>query len=274
MWEKGEVNLWYAFLAFNGALLSHVSVNAFNEYLDFKSGLDARTTKTPFSGGSGTLVDHPELETYTFWFACLSLLVTVAIGIYFFAVWGWAIVPLGMVGLLLVVSYTGFITRHPLLCLIAPGLGFGTLWVVGTHFVLTGRYSPTAFTASLVPFFLVSDLLLLNQFPDAEADKTVGRKHLPIVKGKSYSARIYSLFLGLAYLCVVVGTLVKTLPRGALAGLLTLPLALHTARKVLRDHDDMELLAPALKWNVLINLLTPALVGTGMLLQLLVASGG
>jgi len=36
----------------------------------------------------------------------------------------------------------------------------------------------------MVPGLLVSDLLLLNQFPDVEADRTVGRKHLPILLGR------------------------------------------------------------------------------------------
>jgi 1,4-dihydroxy-2-naphthoate polyprenyltransferase len=50
--------------------------------------------------------------------------------------------------------------------------------VMGTDFVLTGEYSWTAFIASLVPFFLVSDLLLLNQFPDALPDQRIGRKNI------------------------------------------------------------------------------------------------
>jgi len=45
--------------------------------------------------------------------------------------------------------------------------------------------------ASLVPFFLVSDLLLLNQFPDAAADERVGRKHIPILIGRRASSFIH-----------------------------------------------------------------------------------
>ncbi len=43
-----------------GALAAHGAVNALNEYADYRSGLDLRTARTPFSGGSGTLVDHPQ----------------------------------------------------------------------------------------------------------------------------------------------------------------------------------------------------------------------
>lgn len=77
--------------------------------------------------------------------------------------------------------------------------------VMGTHFVLTGGYTWTAFIASLVPGFLVSDLLLLNQFPDVEADKTVGRNHLPIVMGRKSVARIYTLFLAASYVPLFLG---------------------------------------------------------------------
>ncbi len=265
-WETGEVNWWYAFLAFLGALSSHVSVNAFNEYLDFKSGLDARTQRTPFSGGSGTLVTHPELAPWALFVACFSLALPVFIGFYFLKIWGWGIVPLGLAGLLLVVAYTGWITRRPLLCLMAPGLGFGVLWVMGTHFVLTGCYSPSSFFASLVPFFLVSDLLLLNQFPDARADETVGRRHLVIAKGERYSARVYCIFLALAYLSLVLGVALGFLPKGALLGLGTLVLAVPTAVRVWRHAQDLDGLMPALGKNVLLNLLTPLLVAGGLFL--------
>ena len=48
------------------------------------------------------------------------------------------LLPIGLLGLVLVVSYTPWITRHPLLCLVAPGLGFGPVMVLGTLVALTG----------------------------------------------------------------------------------------------------------------------------------------
>ena len=44
-----------------GALCAHISVNTLNEYVDFKSGLDLITIKTPFSGGSGALPGDPAM---------------------------------------------------------------------------------------------------------------------------------------------------------------------------------------------------------------------
>ena len=58
IWTNGKVNGWYFVLALIGAITSHLSVNIFNEYFDFKSGLDATTTRTPFSGGSGSVARY------------------------------------------------------------------------------------------------------------------------------------------------------------------------------------------------------------------------
>ena len=188
------------------------------------------------------------------------------IGFFFIYVWGWALLPLGLMGLFLLIAYTPWLTRNPLICLFAPGLGFGVFMVMGTDFVLTGSYSWTAFIASLMPMFLVSNLLLLNQFPDAEADKAIGRKHLPIFAGKFLSALVYSSFLLLAYFSILAGVLTGYLPKASLLGLGTLVLSIPTGIGVIRYYKDREKLLPFMGLNVAINLLTPVLVGIGFLL--------
>jgi len=265
VWTSGRVNPLQLVLVLVGAIASHIAVNAFNEYFDFKSGLDARTMKAPFSGGSGVLPARPALARSALAIAWTACAIAAGVGLYFVVVRGWALLPLGIVGLFLTYAYTVWLTRNPFLCLVAPGLGFGVLMVMGTHFALTGQYTWGSFIASLVPFFLVSDLLLLNQFPDVEADRSVGRRHFPIVIGRPASALIYSAFLLLAYGSIVVGVLLKYLPKWGLLGLGTLPLALLAGQGAIRKADDLEGLAPYLGLNVLINILTPLLLGVGLL---------
>jgi 1,4-dihydroxy-2-naphthoate octaprenyltransferase len=266
IWSAGRVNAWYAVLAFIGGLCAHIGVNAFNEYFDWKSSLDSRTVRTPFSGGSGTLQAHPELAPQALATAIVASVIVAAIGVFFLVAWGWAIVPLGLLGIFVVVAYTPLFTYTPVLCLIAPGLGFGTLIVLGTHFVLTGAYSWTAFVASLVPFFLVNNLLLLNQFPDVEADKSVGRRHYPILIGRHKSSIIYIAFLVAAYLSIIVGVVLGLLPWTALLGVLTVPLAYQAGRAAYQHSDDLPKLGPALGQNVLVNILTPVLLAVGLIL--------
>jgi len=103
-----------------------------------------------------------------------SSLALFLIGSFFVWHYGAGIVPIGITGLLLITTYTGWINRHPLICLLAPGLGFGFLMVAGTQFVLQGQYSALAWQLGVIPFFLVNNLLLLNQYPDIRADAEAG----------------------------------------------------------------------------------------------------
>ena len=264
IWTSGKVSIIHFVLALVGAMGAHISVNAFNEYFDFKSGLDARTRRTPFSGGSGTLPGKPAMAGQALATAVIALAITGAIGLYFVFSRGWALLPLGLLGLVTVFAYTPWMARYPLLCLLAPGLGFGPLMVMGTHFCLTGEYGWTPFVASLVPFFLVNNLLLLNQFPDVEADRSVGRRHFPIVIGRRASSLIYGAFLLLTYVSIVLGVLLDLLPVTSLLGLLTLVLAVPASIKAYRHANDIEKLMPALGMNVLLNIVTPVLVAIGL----------
>jgi 1,4-dihydroxy-2-naphthoate octaprenyltransferase len=264
VWTSGGVSVLHVILALIGAIAAHISVNAFNEYFDFKSGLDLRTQATPFSGGSGTLAVHPEAARTALITASSALAVATLIGIYFLTVWGLALLPLGVLGLILIVIYTPWMTRFPFLCLIAPGLGFGPMMTMGTDFVLTGTYTWTAFIASLVPFFLLVNLLLLNQFPDVEADQTVGRRNYPIAIGRKNASFIYAITLVCIYLAPIVGWALDLLPAWALLGLGTLPLGIITAIGAYRYADDLEKLAPYMGFNVILNIVTPILMAIGL----------
>jgi 1,4-dihydroxy-2-naphthoate octaprenyltransferase len=261
----GRIPVGIAILAFVGALFSHIAVNVLNDYFDFRSGLDLRTRPTPFSGGSGILPRGLMSPKGVLGMGIVSLLIVTAIGLYFLTVRGWGLLPLGLLGLLVIVLYSPFVTKTPVLCLLAPGLGFGPLMVMGTHFVLTGRYDWVAFSASLVPGFLVSNLLLINQFPDVEADRSVNRRHLPIVIGRQASSYVYALLALSAFCLVVAASILGLFPTGAFLTFLPLPLAIVTIRGVIRNAEKINALIPFLGKNVIYTLAAPFLLAVGFL---------
>lgn len=265
--ELGEVDPFLVLLVSLGALSAHMSVNAFNEVQDFRSGLDLKTRRTPFSGGSGTLPEHPELVAASGIAAWATLMFTILVGAWLVALRGAVLLPIGFLGVLLVLGYTRWITRDPWLCLIAPGTGFGFLMVMGTHVVLTGGFSPGAWFAAIPPFFLINNLLLLNQFPDQEADRAVGRSHLLIRGGARAGRNAFLCMLVLAYAFLLFGAWPGPLPTGALLGLLTVPFGAVVARGVwAKSEDDTEALLPYLGMNVLVSLATPTLMAIGILI--------
>jgi len=266
VWTHGRISLLYLLLAFVGATSAHIAVNALNEWGDFHSGLDLRDERTPFSGGSGTLMTRPDLAPFALGIALLSLGVTALIGVFFLIVRGWPILPLGLLGLVVIVVYTQWITRYPLLSVLVTGLGFGLLMVTGTYFVLTGTVTWTTLCIALVPFFLGNALWLLNQFPDVEADRRVGRRNLIMITSRQTSAFVFGYLLLATYASILAGVWLGHLPLSALLGLLTLPLAAVTAVGVVRHSEDLPGLVRYMGYNVIINLATTALPGIGLLL--------
>ena len=264
--NQTSVDFHLLILALLGAVLAHISVNTFNEYLDFRSGLDLRTTRTQFSGGSGALPQNPEMASATFTVGAVSLAATLFIGIFFVWKYGLENLPIGTAGLVLIVTYTGWITKHPLPCLIAPGIGFGFLMVVGTQFVLEGEYSTLSWLVAIVPFFLVNNLLLLNQYPDIQADADVGRNHFPIAFGTTISNMVYAFFVLATIAVITTCVLVGYFPALSLIALLPMPLSFFSLGGAIMHGENIGNYPQYLGANVAVPILTPLLLGVSLII--------
>jgi len=262
-WYDGAFHLGYALLAFVGLLLAHISVNVLNDYFDYRSGIDLETKRTPFSGGSGILPATLLKPGQVFWLGLGSFLLALVVGIYFVMVRGWPLLPLLLVASACIFFYTPVIlkTRWPEW---APGLGMGALPVLGAYFVQTAAYLPVV-VASIPPGILVHNLLLLNEFPDTEADRKAGRKTTPITMGKAKASILYSVLTIIVYLWIIGGVIAEQMPLFCLIALLTLPLAVKAIQGALK-HQEMTRLMPAMANNVMVVLLTQLLLGIGYIL--------
>jgi 1,4-dihydroxy-2-naphthoate polyprenyltransferase len=109
-----------------------------------------------------------------------------------------------------------------------------------------------------------NNLLLLNQFPDVEADRSIGRRHFPVLIGRRASSFIYGAFLLLTYVSLVIGVSLGCLPRASLLGLLTFGLAAGAFLGALHHADDVPRLVPFMALNVVITLTTPVLIAIGL----------
>jgi len=262
--KTGSAALVDTLLVLCGAVCAHGGVNVLNEYFDFRSGLDALTTRTPFSGGSGTLPRQPQRARLALALSMVLCLVTCGIGLYFVVTRGWGLLPLGLAGMTLVLLYTPWLVRWPRLCTIAPGLGFGLIMVCGSEFALSGAYSWCGLLAALPVFFLTNNLLLLNQIPDLDADRRVGRGTLPIVRGVAASMQTWWVSWALAYAALPLG-ICAGLPWGAALALLPAPLALLVLRETRQIIAQAHVSTRALAANAAMAVLTPALLALGLL---------
>lgn len=270
-WYYGSFNLGYALLAGFGLVLTHGSSNALNDYFDYKSGIDLNVERTPFSGGSGLVPEGKIPLKQALGVGVVTSVVALLIGIYFVFVSGWLLLPLIIAAALCLVLYTPVILKTPWPEW-SPGLGLGIMPIMGFYFVQTGRYDWVVLIASIPSGILVHNLLLLNEFPDVEADRLGGRKTTPVVHGMEAAGRLFRTMTVLVYVWIV-GCVLATLATGrvvmplyCLISLLTLPLALK-AMQGSKEYGDRAKLVPALGTNVMFILTTQVLLGVGYILD-------
>jgi 1,4-dihydroxy-2-naphthoate polyprenyltransferase len=270
-WYDGyKINIWHAALAGLGLLLTHAAVNILNDYFDFRSGIDLVTQRTPFSGGSGVLPAGLLSPRQALWLGVSCLALAVPIGIYFIAIKGWELLPLLLLAAFFIILYSPLILKRPWPEW-AAGAGLGALPVLGMFFVQAGAYTFNAVIASIPCAFLVHNLLLLNEFPDVEADKTANRRTMPIVAGTKRAAVFYS-GVQLATYVWIFGWVAAggfhnntRFPVWTLLGLLTLPLSIRAIRCSFHS-DDRARFIPGMAANVMAVLGTQLLMGIGYIL--------
>lgn len=267
---NGSFDTLYFILTIIGLTLLHASVNTLNDYTDYRTGVDLKTQKTPFSGGSGFLPAGLLKPSTVLKIGLGSIILATPIGIYFLVERGTQLLPIFIVGAILVLFYTSHITRIGMgLAEIAAGLGLGALPVIGIFIIINGRFTYPALYASIPSFFLVFNLLLLNELPDAEADREGKRKTLPIQFGLKKAAIIYSTLMILTYVWVLFGALTKLMPYWTLIALLTLPFGIKAITGALTFKKPEELI-PAQGANVAAVLLIQLLIGLGYMLAWIV----
>jgi len=264
-YQQVDFSVFYVFISLVGALAAHIAVNTINEYQDFKSGLDFKTKQTPFSGGSGLLPANPHLAQKVFAVSVISVLVTVIVGCYFVFIYGWRLLPLGLVGLIIIVTYTQWINKDAFICLIAPGLGFGTLIIGGTYFCITGSFNSSMWLITLIPFLLINNLLLLNQYPDIDADKSIGRNHFPIKYGVKASTGVYIFSTASAQLLLIYLVITAHLPTYALLAILPMLLGYISIIGMIKLGKGIASQPPFLAANVACSILTPLVLAITLL---------
>lgn len=251
-------------IALLGALLAHVSVNVLNDYFDYVSGIDLKTRRTPFSGGSGILPSGLLSPREVYYFGLICLLADIPIALYFFTKVGWGILAIAAAGAFFIYAYTPLLTKGGL-AEFSAGAGFA-LMELGFYYVQTGSLSSTALASAVLTGLVVTNLLLLNEFPDVEADKEAGRRHIPALLGVKGASRVFALVYAAFYALALFFTASGALPPTSLLCLFTVPLCVTTCVGAAKYCSDIQRLVPYMAKNVALTHLSLLSLAIGLAL--------
>ena len=269
-------NVFHAILLMIGVVSAHISVNLFNEYSDYKTKIDFSTNRTPFSGGSGMLISGKTKPSSVHFASWLTLCIAAAIGIYFSIVSHWSILVISIVGAFAIIFYTNYLAKVVMGEFFA-GLALGTLVVLGVYISMTATPS-TPFNAllhsevlwvSIPPGILTSLLLLINEFPDSEADRAGGRRHLVIKFGQKFAAYIYTLGMVATFGIIIILPITGISSAWILLALLPLPLAIQASTIAIQHGTEVDKLVPALGSNVITVLATDLLLAVSIFIAVI-----
>jgi 1,4-dihydroxy-2-naphthoate octaprenyltransferase len=265
-YQDGVFNGFRLLLTMVGVILAHIAVNLYNEWSDFQTGIDFHTKRTPFSGGTGSLPQGLTSPRAVRGAAFGTLWVAFALGVYLSWASGWFLMVFIVLGGLAARFYTTHLARW-MMGELAAGICLGTFVVLGTYYAQTGTLTPAVIWLSVPPGILTALLLLLNEFPDVEADLQGRRRHLVIVLGRRRAAILYTAALAVNYFVLLLGVATGSFPATVLLTLLTLPLAFKAAYGAFRYGGSLEKLVPALGANVGLVLGTNLLITIAYFVQ-------
>ncbi len=203
------------------SVLIQIATNMFNEYFDFKHGLD-----TPQTVGIAGAIVHGLVPAGTvFRVATACYIVAAVLGLYIvFTTRSSIVLLLGLASAAGGYLYTG----GPLPIAYTPFgelevfLFMGPVIVCLAYFIQAGSFAPSAIWASLPVGCLVAAILMANNVRDVVADGHVGRRTVPVVLGRRAGLGVFIALVATAYLVVGAAILLGYLPATSVLPFITL----------------------------------------------------
>lgn len=258
---------WGLFLAMLiASLLIQAATNMFNEYYDFKRGLDNENSV----GIGGAIVRHG-IKPKTVLNLAFSLYgISVLLGVYICMNSSWWVAVVGVISLAAGYLYTGGplpIAYTPFGELVA-GFFMGVLIILISFYIQTGTITETSVLVSVPSFLLVGAILLANNIRDLDGDKEFGRKTLAILLGRTGAIRLLAGMFLVSY-GWVIGLIIAGVVSPWLAVVaLSIPKAVKATKGFIGKSNPLQMM-PAMAATAQTNTIFGFLLSIGIFIGLL-----
>lgn len=255
------------FPLFTAMLLSSVLIqsatNMFNEYYDYKRGLDTAESV----GIGGAIVRYGIAPKTVMAIAVTFCAVAMLLGVYICMESSWWLAALGSICIAAGYLYTGGpwpIAYTPFGEMVS-GLFMGVIIIQIAFFIQTGTVTLPSLLVSIPTAVLVGAILMANNIRDREGDQRNGRRTLAILLGHNRAVRFLTGMFITAYLWVLLLMLAGMAPMWLLLVFLSLPKAYQAAKSFQGKHKNTEMVF-AMKATAQLNTIFGFLLALGLFL--------
>lgn len=237
------LNLFLFVLTLVGGIMIQAGTNMINDWKDADRDNENVEGIRPFTGGSRMIQLGLVSRSDMGFFGAVLCVGAFIIGAYLVGISGWGLVPLILYGLIAGLFYTNEKGKFSFIN-VAPGLAefliattFGVMMTMGAFYVQTGYYSLQAFLISLPVAIFISNVLLINQFQDAESDAKSGKKTLVVRLGKQKAKNILIGCFVAAYVIIALLPVLGFAPYTFYVAFLSIPFAVQAMRYAQKNFD-------------------------------------
>ena len=236
--ESIRLDLFVAMLI--ASMLIQIATNLFNEYYDYKRGLD-----TEESVGIGGSIVRDGFKPGTILAFALTLYgISALLGVYLCIETSWWLLVVGLISMFVGYIYTGGplpIAYTPFGEMVA-GFFMGYIIIAISAYLQIG-YVPTEAIAISIPVaILIGSILLANNIRDLDNDKVNGRKTIACLVGHRRAVYVLIGFFAAAVLSLIIAVLAFEVSWFALLALLSIPLMIKTVRLFWEDLPPEQLM--------------------------------
>jgi 1,4-dihydroxy-2-naphthoate polyprenyltransferase len=247
----------------------HTAANLINDFYDAEGSDAVNLHVTPFSGGSRAIQEKGLSRGAVLNMAVFSLLIALASAIWMIQVKRPLVIPIGLLGL-----FIGWAYSAPPFKLMSKGWGevliffaFGPLVSLGAYYAITGTLSLSAFVVGVPQGFLITGVIWINEFPDYEADKSVGKDNLVVRMGPEIARYLYCLIMAMSFMSIIFIVAIWHISFLMMLGFFSFPFAFKAMKIAWKEYLNYENLIPGQALTVM------TVVSQGLLISLgLVAS--
>ena len=178
-----------ALLCLTFAILAQIASNFANEYYDFRAGLDRPGREGPRRGVTEGDITPRAMLMATY----LTLAAACAVGCSLIYFGGWWLLPVGIAIALGVIAYSAgpYPLSHHGLGEVAVLLFFGIIPVNLTYYLQCGLWDTSVLLGSISAGLMGANVLIINNYRDADADADVGKHTLAVILGRPAVRTLY-----------------------------------------------------------------------------------
>ncbi|MBD5257046.1 MAG: 1,4-dihydroxy-2-naphthoate octaprenyltransferase [Bacteroides sp.] len=187
----GTVRWVAVVLCFAVALLAQIASNFANEYYDYVNGLDRIGREGPRRGVTEGDISPRAMKVATF----VTLALACCAGLALIPFGSWWLIGVGIAVAIGVLAYsTGpYPLSHHGLGEVAVIIFFGLVPVNFTCWLACGEWSIYCLMGSVSIGLLGANVLIVNNYRDADDDRQVGKNTLAVILGKKVMPWVYAL---------------------------------------------------------------------------------